>query len=332
MNKKPFFTISIPSLNRLDSLKLVIDSVLMQTFADYEILIIDEHSDDDVKGYINSLKNSKIRFIENKKRMGFKYTYIKCLLEAKGKYVLTLGNDDILCDKDSLKNIYIKLKDKKVGLAKVGLIYYYKSPSNPCFSTRLDTKDVFINRTQHEKIIEAIDLYGVTHIAGTIYLRELINEESFTDSELIPFLKTIVECAMKNDFLFISGEYIAVGVSTSYLSLFSKRKDYKDTWFYLMYSEYKQYLNENEVKTMLIKKMTAQIPFLIAIKSYVGFREVPNIIICYIRFNLLFIINPKIYVFALLSLLIPPKLFFMYKERHYGKMIKAYKPVSKYRF
>nr|MBI5455847.1 glycosyltransferase family 2 protein [Candidatus Levybacteria bacterium] len=330
--KSPFFTISIPSLNRIESLKLVINSILNQTFSDYEILIIDDHSDDNIKGYINSLRSSKIRLIENKKRKGFKTIYKECLLISNGVYVLTLGNDDILCNKNSLRNIYTKLKSKKVGLAKIGLIYYYKSPSNPCFSTRLDAKDIFINSRQHKKIIEAIDSYGITHIAGTIYLRELINQESFTDSELMPFLKTIVGCAMKKGFLFISGEYVAVGVSTSYLSLFSKRVNYKHTWFYLMYSEYKLYLNENEVKKMLVKKMTAQIPFLIAIKSYVGFREVLDIIFSYIRFNLLFIFNPMIYIFALLSLLTPSKLFFMYKERHYNKMIKAYVPVSKYKF
>ena len=328
----PFFTISIPSLNRIESLKLVIDSILNQTFSDYEILIIDDHSDDDIKGFINSLKNSKVKIIENKKREGFKYSYIKCLLEAKGKYVLTLGNDDILCDKNTLKNICKRLKNKQVGLAKVGLIYYYKTPSNPCFSTKLESKDIFIGHTQRKKIIQAIDEYGVTHIAGTIYLRKLINEDSFNDSELIPFLKTIVDCAMEKGLLFIADEYIAVGISTSYLSLFAKRESYKQTWFYVMYSVYSKHLDKKRVKSMLIKKMTAQIPFLIAIKSYVGFREVLHIVESYISFNYSFIFNPMIYIYSLLSLLIPSKLFFVYKEHYYKKKIKAFNPISKYRF
>src|SRR6266571_8673857 len=123
--KSPFFTIAIPSLNRLESFQLVINSILSQTFTDYEILIVDENSSENIEKYINSLKSKKIKFVKNRKRMGFKYTYIKCLLDGRGKYVLTLGNDDMLCDKNTLANVYKKLVNKKnVGLAKISTVFY----------------------------------------------------------------------------------------------------------------------------------------------------------------------------------------------------------------
>ncbi len=45
----PLFTVIIPTFNRKDFLKIAVDSVLDQTFDDFELIIIDDGSTDNTK-------------------------------------------------------------------------------------------------------------------------------------------------------------------------------------------------------------------------------------------------------------------------------------------
>ncbi|MBU0650625.1 glycosyltransferase [bacterium] len=54
----PLVTVIIPSFNRAYTLKRAIDSVLNQTFTDFELLLIDDGSTDNTK---NLISNTKIK-------------------------------------------------------------------------------------------------------------------------------------------------------------------------------------------------------------------------------------------------------------------------------
>jgi len=329
--KNPFFTISIPSLNRIESLKLVIDSILRQTFSDYEVLIVDDHSENNIRDFVKSLKNPKIRFIGNKKREGFKYTYIKCLLDAKGKYVLTLGNDDMLCNVDALMNIYGKLSGRNdIGLAKLSLIYYFKELDKPCFSTRLEKNDVYLKKTDCLKYFHAIEDYSLTHIAGTIYLRELISREDVLDNDLIPFFKILVECALKRGFLFIAKEYVAVAMSISYLPLFFKKEINEESWFYVNYRIYKQYVSENVARKFVIQKMKDRFPFFISHRSHVGSGAMMFLAKEYVAFDKSFKYNLKMYAYLFIALISPRKLFFALRDMRYKNFVNRFTAPDEY--
>ncbi len=55
MNNFPFFSVVIPTYNRENIIKKAIDSVLSQSFQDFEIIIIDNGSTDNIK-LITSVK------------------------------------------------------------------------------------------------------------------------------------------------------------------------------------------------------------------------------------------------------------------------------------
>jgi glycosyltransferase involved in cell wall biosynthesis len=59
---KPVFSIVIPTYNRSKKLKKTINSVISQTFTDYEIIVIDDGSNDDTASVMASFNDSRIRY------------------------------------------------------------------------------------------------------------------------------------------------------------------------------------------------------------------------------------------------------------------------------
>lgn len=71
-----------------------IDSVLCQTFTDFELLIVDDGSTDESRDIVRSYDDPRIRLIENKHDYTGSFNLL--LDEAKGVYIARLDNDDIM--------------------------------------------------------------------------------------------------------------------------------------------------------------------------------------------------------------------------------------------
>lgn len=62
MSSLPFFSVVIPTYNRKNAIKKAIDSVLTQSFQDFEIIVIDNGSTDGTRQFIQSYSNAKIKY------------------------------------------------------------------------------------------------------------------------------------------------------------------------------------------------------------------------------------------------------------------------------
>ena len=105
---KPFFTVVIPTYNHEFFLKKAVNSVLNQTFDDYEIIIIDNYSDDKTEEYIKSLNNQKIRFFKIQNHGLLAKSRNLGIKEAKSDWIAFLDSDD-LWYKDRLQIQYVRL-------------------------------------------------------------------------------------------------------------------------------------------------------------------------------------------------------------------------------
>ncbi len=72
-----------------------IESILNQTFTDFEFLIINDCSTDNSKNIIFSYKDSRIQYIENEQNIGLTKSLNKGIDIAKGKYIARMDADDI---------------------------------------------------------------------------------------------------------------------------------------------------------------------------------------------------------------------------------------------
>ena len=93
--KIPKISVLMPVYNCELYIKEAIDSILNQTFADFEFLIIDDASSDDTIEIIKSYKDSRIKLIEKAENSGISNSLNLGLSIAKGKYIARMDGDDI---------------------------------------------------------------------------------------------------------------------------------------------------------------------------------------------------------------------------------------------
>jgi glycosyltransferase involved in cell wall biosynthesis len=93
------FTIGIPAY-KLTYLKECIDSILGQTYTDFELVIVNDASPEDIDGLVSNYTTDKIRYYKNEVNFGAENVvdnWNKCLSYATGGYFVLMGDDDKMC-------------------------------------------------------------------------------------------------------------------------------------------------------------------------------------------------------------------------------------------
>lgn len=92
----PFVTVYIPTYNRCFLLERAVESLLNQTYANFEVIIVDDCSIDDTLDYLAqvSQKDSRVRYFQNEKNSGACLSRNKAIMEAKGEFITGLDDDD----------------------------------------------------------------------------------------------------------------------------------------------------------------------------------------------------------------------------------------------
>jgi glycosyltransferase involved in cell wall biosynthesis len=101
------------------------ESVLSQTFSDWELIVINDGGSDEtgsvVKKYIEN--DSRIIYLENETNLGIQKTLNRGIKEAKGEYIARIDDDDEWIDKDKLKKqIEFLLNNPEYALIGTGVI------------------------------------------------------------------------------------------------------------------------------------------------------------------------------------------------------------------
>ncbi|HEM5150953.1 TPA: glycosyltransferase family 2 protein, partial [Streptococcus suis] len=112
----PEVTVIIPVFNAEKSIEKCYNSIQKQTFQDYEILLVNDGSTDNTESLLATIakSDSKVRVI-NKKNEGVAVTRNFAVLEAKGKYILFMDNDDFI-DPDYIEKFYNAISGKKLDV------------------------------------------------------------------------------------------------------------------------------------------------------------------------------------------------------------------------
>lgn len=108
-SKTPTVAIVVPAYNRADVIKETIDSILAQTFTDFEAVFVDDGSTDDTVSIIEQYqaKDSRIRLVRNKKNLGAPRSRNKGLALTTARYVNFVDSDDVLHPEKLAKQVVL---------------------------------------------------------------------------------------------------------------------------------------------------------------------------------------------------------------------------------
>lgn len=112
------YSVLIPTRNRLEYLRFAVTSVLKQKYDDWEIIISDNASIDDVSGYVASLNDPRIKYYRSETFLTITESWNRSMDLSSGDYVVMLGDDDLLL------NGYFKIADRLIADHSPDLIYH----------------------------------------------------------------------------------------------------------------------------------------------------------------------------------------------------------------
>ncbi len=90
-----YFSIIIPMYNRATTIRRCLDSCLSQGFGRYEVIVVDDGSEDDSIAVVESyLPNPKIKLLKKPKNRGVCFARGLGVKHARGKWIMFIGSDD----------------------------------------------------------------------------------------------------------------------------------------------------------------------------------------------------------------------------------------------
>ena len=109
-------SVIVTSYNYSNFIEQTINSILAQTYTDFELIIVDDCSTDNSVEIIKNFKDDRIKLIENEQNLGLAKSIAKALKIATGKWIAFCESDDFL-EKDCLeKRIQIAEKYPNLGV------------------------------------------------------------------------------------------------------------------------------------------------------------------------------------------------------------------------
>lgn len=190
MMKNPKVSVLMPIYRTKEEyLREAIESVLAQTFADFEFLILDDCPEDDREQIVKSYKDKRIKYFKNERNLGITPSRNKLIDMAKGEYLAVFDHDDISLPERFAKEVAYLDENPEVGVVScvVKQIVRNRLSKNP-------TND-------HDIKLALMRTCAIQHSAAMIRKAVLIEnkiryEEEFSPSEdyalwcrLIPYTK-----------------------------------------------------------------------------------------------------------------------------------------------
>lgn len=90
------FSVLLPTRNRLDLLSYAIETVRRQDYSDWEIVVSDNFSEENIGEYVSSLNETRIKYFRTEQFIPVTENWNNALDKSDGDYVIMLGDDDCL--------------------------------------------------------------------------------------------------------------------------------------------------------------------------------------------------------------------------------------------
>lgn len=177
MNKKtPQVSVIIPTFNRATLLARSVESVLKQTYQDFELIIVSDGSTDNTDNIVLGYNDIRIKYLKHKKPKGASAARNTGIKICKGQYIAFLDDDDEWTpNKLSLQIPFIKLSNSKVGL-----IYSWSK----YLSTESKIIQLHNPTIKGDVFVHMLDRQAIGSCPSIVIKREVVDVVGFFDESL----------------------------------------------------------------------------------------------------------------------------------------------------
>ncbi|MCK4395679.1 MAG: glycosyltransferase family 2 protein [Candidatus Marinimicrobia bacterium] len=100
----PKVSICIPAYEEPELLRKLLNSIIIQSFENYEVIITDDSTSNCVRDVVKSFeKDSRIKYYKNSERKGSPENWNEAIKHASGKYIKIMHHDDWFSSQNSLQ-------------------------------------------------------------------------------------------------------------------------------------------------------------------------------------------------------------------------------------
>ncbi len=201
--KHPIVSIGLPVYNGEDFLKYALDSLLSQTFRDFELIISDNASTDNTPKICQEyvLRDKRIRYIRQNNNMGALWNFNFVLKQSNKEYFIWVSSDDKLHPEFLEKNIDILEKNKNV-VCSIGDVIY-SDVVNYEFKSNNETKKTFRQRyvkstygTYESKVRTYLKFFQASMMYG-LYRRDKLQKSITINKIFLAFDLSIILNVLK---------------------------------------------------------------------------------------------------------------------------------------
>lgn len=211
MNRKPFFSVVIPTYNRVKYLLRAIRSIRNQSFHDWEIVIYDNASSDETRAILTNMRDLNIRYFRQRHLVSVQQNIQSGINRASGRYILLLGDDDLLIRRDTLSHVYRICNKGLYGVVRLNYL-----------SVLPESEDIFDFRASkhftHDETLPARSLpvdvlrfiidMDPSFLSGLIVRNEIPKHAKVLDSELVCWFPILYYLSIKYGAQYVSTPYI----------------------------------------------------------------------------------------------------------------------------
>ena len=205
---KPLLSICIPTWNRSHFLKkslLSLKKQIVEIESDkVEVVVSDNFSSDDTINVVSEIRDGglPITYNRNPENIGAARNFVRCIELARGKYILLLGDDDILRE-GSLKLIIDHLDNNEYGMVFIHSLHRVYGN--------------IIKYNNSEKFIKDVSFW-FTFMSACIFRKDIastINTEYYINTHLLQMPYFIASSTKFNDNLIINQDLLDDGLDSN---------------------------------------------------------------------------------------------------------------------
>ena len=320
------FSICMPVYNGEDIIRQTLRSILTQSFANFEIIIVDDCSKDNTFEVIKSLDDKRIKYFKNEKNLGYPKNLEECRKKAIGDIIYLMGQDDILAE-NALLNTYkaFKISDD-IGAVTRPYFWFDNNISKPVRAKEQmnPQKDTVAKITDDfKKVIKVFK--SLDQLSGLAYRKKYMD---------LPFHKDIFPCHVypfasifkNHPIIFLRDYNVAVRISSSQTRNVSciYNKSPLKSWVDLFINVFYERKFENFRKYFIRNFVAVNYIGLVQLKNFSNYKYLLREIFLLLKYRWRNLFSLQFWFFSLGCIIIPAQLLITMVDWYKNKILSKY--------